>query len=241
MDYSPPGSSVHGILQARILEWVAFPFSRGSSWPRDQTPISCIAGRFLTTEPPGKPFVDYKALFKEENFLLLSCLLEKTFPPLLCTSNSCPDCSAGLFVFCYPVVTKQNFGSEERTRLTCPILSWLVSPVSCVRSCVHFSLCPAQPWECKPRFSWIKECRGPLVVCCWLCILNPVISTTSSAAPGVVCLEPHWLKPARCLEIEMWAHAATKEAPDCEFLMVGRGGGARREGLIKWAKAPRWL
>ena len=35
MDYSPPGSSVHGILQARILEWVAFPFSRGSSQPRD--------------------------------------------------------------------------------------------------------------------------------------------------------------------------------------------------------------
>ena len=35
MDGSPPGSSVHGILQARILEWVAIPFSRGSSWPRD--------------------------------------------------------------------------------------------------------------------------------------------------------------------------------------------------------------
>ena len=37
MDYSPPGFSVHGILQARILEWVAVPFSRGSSQPRDQT------------------------------------------------------------------------------------------------------------------------------------------------------------------------------------------------------------
>ena len=37
MDCSPPGSSVHGILQARILEWVAMPFSRGSSWPRDWT------------------------------------------------------------------------------------------------------------------------------------------------------------------------------------------------------------
>ena len=35
MDYSLPGSSVHGILQARILEWIAIPFSRGSSWPRD--------------------------------------------------------------------------------------------------------------------------------------------------------------------------------------------------------------
>ena len=43
MDYT-----VHGILQARILEWVAFPFSRGSSQPRDQTQVSCISGRFLT-------------------------------------------------------------------------------------------------------------------------------------------------------------------------------------------------
>ena len=42
---SPPGSSVHGILQARILEWVAISFSRGSSWPRDQTQVSHIAGR----------------------------------------------------------------------------------------------------------------------------------------------------------------------------------------------------
>ena len=45
MDCSPPGSSVHGILQARILEWVAISFSRGSSRPRDQTQVSHIAGR----------------------------------------------------------------------------------------------------------------------------------------------------------------------------------------------------
>ena len=42
MDCSLPGSSVHGILQARILEWVAISFSRGSSWARDQTHVSCI-------------------------------------------------------------------------------------------------------------------------------------------------------------------------------------------------------
>ena len=45
MDCSPPASSVHGILQARILEWVAISFSRGSSQPRDWTRVSCIAGR----------------------------------------------------------------------------------------------------------------------------------------------------------------------------------------------------
>ena len=44
MDCSPPGSSVHGILQARVLEWVAIPFSRGSSWPRDRTQVACTAG-----------------------------------------------------------------------------------------------------------------------------------------------------------------------------------------------------
>ena len=48
MDCSPPGSSVHGILQARILEWVAIPFSRGSCRPRDQTRVSRVAGRFFT-------------------------------------------------------------------------------------------------------------------------------------------------------------------------------------------------
>ena len=47
MDCSPPGSSVHGISQARILEWVAISFSRGSSLPRDWTWVSCVAGRFF--------------------------------------------------------------------------------------------------------------------------------------------------------------------------------------------------
>ena len=52
MDYT-----VHGILQARILEWVAIPFSRGFSRPWDRTCVSFIAARFFSTEPPGKPSV----------------------------------------------------------------------------------------------------------------------------------------------------------------------------------------
>ena len=56
MDGSSPGSSVLGILQARILERVAMPSSRGSSRPRDWTCISCFAAWFFTTEPPGKPW-----------------------------------------------------------------------------------------------------------------------------------------------------------------------------------------
>ena len=58
VDCSLPGSSVHGIFQARILEWVAISFSRGPSQLGDQTCISCsltLAGRFFTTEPFKKP------------------------------------------------------------------------------------------------------------------------------------------------------------------------------------------
>ena len=60
MDYSLPGSSVHGILQARILETVAISFSRRSSCPRDRTRVSCVSciGRCVTWKPlvlPGKP------------------------------------------------------------------------------------------------------------------------------------------------------------------------------------------
>ena len=58
MNCSPPASSVHGILQARILEWVAMLSSRGSSRPGDQTHVSCvscIAVGFFTTESLGKP------------------------------------------------------------------------------------------------------------------------------------------------------------------------------------------
>ena len=65
MDCSPPGSSVHGILQARILERVAISFSRGSSGPRDQTRISCIAGVFFTAVPPGEPWCRIRAQLRK--------------------------------------------------------------------------------------------------------------------------------------------------------------------------------
>ena len=55
MDHSLPGSTVHGTLQARILEWVVMPSSRGSSWSSDRTYVSCTTGGFFTPEPRGKP------------------------------------------------------------------------------------------------------------------------------------------------------------------------------------------
>ena len=59
IDYSPPGSSIRGIFQARILEWVALSSSKRSSQTKDWTRISWFsytAARFFTTEPPGKPY-----------------------------------------------------------------------------------------------------------------------------------------------------------------------------------------
>ena len=64
MDCSPPGPSAHGISQARILEWVAIPISRESSWPRVWTPISCIAGRFFTVRKIQMSVFINKALLK---------------------------------------------------------------------------------------------------------------------------------------------------------------------------------
>ena len=57
LDYNLPGSSVHGILQARILEWVAISFSRENSWPGDRTWVSEIAGGLFSAEASGKPFL----------------------------------------------------------------------------------------------------------------------------------------------------------------------------------------
>jgi len=65
MGCSPPGSSVHGISQARILEWVAISFSR-SSRPRDQTHVSCLAGGFFTTESGLELSIPPLHFFREE-------------------------------------------------------------------------------------------------------------------------------------------------------------------------------
>ena len=62
IDCSRPGSSVHGILQARILEWVAIPFSWGPSHPMEQARDSCIAGGLFTFEPPWVEAPVYLAL-----------------------------------------------------------------------------------------------------------------------------------------------------------------------------------
>ena len=84
MDCSLPGSSVHGILQARILEWVATPSSRESPWPRDETHVSyvsCIAGRLFTTEPPGKPNKEYSYMLSQDRWISWKpCWIKEVIP-----------------------------------------------------------------------------------------------------------------------------------------------------------------
>ena len=65
MDCNPPGSSVHGIFQARILEWVAISFSRGSSPPRDRTPVSCIDRWILYHRAPWEAHVHIRHVIKK--------------------------------------------------------------------------------------------------------------------------------------------------------------------------------
>ena len=74
MDCNLPGSSVHGILQARILKWVAIPFSRASSQPRDQ-PAGDFFFFFFTTKLPGKPQNLELCLNRDLNRLKVWCLI----------------------------------------------------------------------------------------------------------------------------------------------------------------------
>ena len=90
-DCSPPGSFVHGILQARILEWAAIPFSRGSSWPRDWTWVSHITARdFFTVwtsrEDPGEERLllhVYHFLLQDEKVLKFCCVIVWIYIALL--------------------------------------------------------------------------------------------------------------------------------------------------------------
>ena len=76
MDCSLPGSSVNGILQARILEWVANSFSRASSRPRDKIWVSFIAGISSITESPGKPCINIQGLYIHTHMYICVCVYD---------------------------------------------------------------------------------------------------------------------------------------------------------------------
>ena len=89
--WGPPGSFVHGILQARILEWFAMPSSRESSPCRDWICVFCIAGRVSTAEPPGKSLQgEWSVYYLSWSFLRIQDISSNLKPSLLCSSMSCP-------------------------------------------------------------------------------------------------------------------------------------------------------
>ena len=134
MDCSLPGSSVLGILQGRILEWVAFSSSRRSSQLRDQTHVSCdscIAGEFFTFEPLGKPMVTMRLtqnIDKIMYFILIeTSIAYKNFTFLL---PSFYDFDVTIYLFLYCVFVKLQW-LQLFLKLVfnlCTIVKWLTYP-----------------------------------------------------------------------------------------------------------------
>ena len=136
MDCSPPGSSVHGILQASILEWIAISFSRGSSQTRNQTQVSCIAEDSLPTELWGKPILP---LSHQESPTTMGHSCNGFFPmklPLL----------SWAVVF---LSIQEN--SETSTTQVQPDRTWW---------------CPGKPKESNPQQATLSPSNPPLMTCC---------------------------------------------------------------------------
>ena len=107
VDYSPPGSFVHGILQARTLDWAAISSSRGSSPPSDQTRVSCISciGKWTlyhctayTQAKDNSTDKSWGKKFPKENKIFHNCIKRYFFFPVISSvAQSCPtlcDCSS---------------------------------------------------------------------------------------------------------------------------------------------------
>ena len=112
MDWSPLGSSIHEILQVRILEWFPFSYSRGSSWPRDWTWISCIAGVFFTH---SYVWATREAYYKAFSSVQFSCSVESDFlwphglphawPPCPSPTPGIYSNSSPLTQWCHPTMS----------------------------------------------------------------------------------------------------------------------------------------
>ena len=128
MDCSPPGSSIHWFSQTRRLECVATSFSAVSSQPGDQilvsyvAHVSCIAGQFFTTEPPGKPththIHTYLPTYMHTYLPVCVCILVTQSCPAICDPM---DCSLP--------------GSSVHEILQATILEWVTIPFSGGSSC----------------------------------------------------------------------------------------------------------
>ena len=185
MNYNLPGSSIHGTSQARIQEWVAISFSRGSSWPRDGACVSWVDRRALYPEPPGKSFLVtglpclvWMYYFSElEIFLYKLSLLyimttflwqlilypfiskiPRKWPPNTLIFFSLTACLAFFFFFNFTILC-----------LFCQISKWIRHRYTCVPHPEPSSLLPPHFWT----ESWLskKQQKQELVerenLSCW--------------------------------------------------------------------------
>ena len=112
-DSSPPGSSVHGIFQARILDWIAISFSKGSSRPRNRSHVSCISGRFFTDWVMGQcEYPDTKTFSVSFWFISMIAQLQKFFS-LLRLKSIDPSHSLTLVPFSVPLLLAQSKFQEQ--------------------------------------------------------------------------------------------------------------------------------
>ena len=116
MDFSHPGSSVHGISLTRILEWVTIAFSRGSSWPKDRTWVSCSAGRFFSiwATREAQPCLRWSQAISSRicDYLRLSWWLRRKRTHLQ-GRRPCFDPSVGKFLLIPLFFLKKSFYPDE--------------------------------------------------------------------------------------------------------------------------------
>ena len=117
---SLPGSSVHGILQARILEWVAISFSRGPSWPRDRTQVSCIAGRCFTIWATREAKINLDSILKSGDI---------TLPTKVCLVKALVFFSS--HVWMWELDYKENWAMKNWCYWTIMLEKTLESPLDC--------------------------------------------------------------------------------------------------------------
>ena len=181
MGHSPPGSAVHGILQARILEWVAISFSREYSWPGDQNCVCCTAGRFFTI------WATRKALHLHIYICVCVCRRRRWHPtPVFLPGKSHGQRS---LVGCSPW---GRWGSDTTERLhfhfslSC-IREGNGNPLQC--SCLENPRDRGVWWaavygvtQSRPQLKWLSSSSIYVLfseVCCF-CVLLPLFSPCSS-------------------------------------------------------------
>ena len=144
MDCSLPGSSVHGILQARILEWVPSPFSKGSTQPRNWTQVSHVAGRFYMV------WATREAQSCNKPFLLCICWGAQRGFPMICRLP-CSTTGVFLVVFAWKALSEMeapwrlNWSPQYPGLGSLTLVIMCTSETPCVSNCLRCH--PAHGWE----------------------------------------------------------------------------------------------